>query len=431
MVTDHQTTVWIKVSALDHTKLISKGKSPRKVNQFDALDFNSSQEYDWVLASVINKNDGKKLDNEEHDSLTIVVQDEACPRYHGHEIEISSKLFKSGDIVMANFDTSCSTDDLPPHDLIQLTHLHEPAVVHCLKKRYDVNFIYTATGPILLSVNPFKKCFDLFNKAAIRRYRTAGKTSSSNSLPPHIFGVADLAYHSMIRGLELRSDGARQMGKCDTIKVNQSILVSGESGAGKTVSTKHIMRYLANVSQSNGSADINMGQSSDSLHQLTNKSWNNIDQKILQSNPILESFGNARTIRNDNSSRFGKFIELQFKQSQNRSAYLIGAKIETYLLEKVRLVNQAQGERNYHIFYEMLEGIESSEEQQMFFLEDMNMEDFRITSMSGTFNRRDEVEDYETYDEMRHGKFDFLSLRTSSNPFRHFNVISFQNLVKC
>lgn len=126
---------------------------------------------------------------------------------------------------------------------------------------------------------------------------------------------------------------------------------------------------------------------------------------MLQSNPILESFGNARTIRNDNSSRFGKFIELQFQPTSHKTAVIMGAKIETYLLEKVRLVNQAPGERNYHIFYEILEGIENEKERSDLFLNDNDVNDFRITSMSGTFDRRDQIEDYDTYNQMRQGKF--------------------------
>merc|ERR1719232_1527615 len=124
---------------------------------------------------------------------------------------------------------------------------------------------------------------------------------------------------------------------------NQSILVSGESGAGKTVSTKIIMNYLASLS-----ARVTL---SDQYYH------HDIEQQILQSNPILESFGNARTLRNDNSSRFGKFIEIQF----NVSGRLVGASIETYLLEKVRLISQSPQERNYHIFYEILAGLTSSE----------------------------------------------------------------------
>jgi len=124
-----------------------------------------------------------------------------------------------------------------------------------------------------------------------------------------------------------------------------------------------------------------------------------IHYSVLQSNPILESFGNARTVRNDNSSRFGKFIEIQFTTSGN----LMGASIEVYLLEKVRLISQAKGERNFHIFYEILSGA-SPEEREKFFLKDSGVHDFRMTSLSGTYDRRDGVKDYETYNDLRNGK---------------------------
>lgn len=116
---------------------------------------------------------------------------------------------------------------------------------------------------------------------------------------------------------------------------------------------------------------------------------------VLQSNPILESFGNARTIRNDNSSRFGKFIELQFKQNGS----LIGAVIDTYLLEKIRLVHQSPGERNFHIFYEMLAAA-TEDEREDYFLQDFTIDDFKLTNQSGTIDRRDGVEDSGMFDKL-------------------------------
>ena len=116
---------------------------------------------------------------------------------------------------------------------------------------------------------------------------------------------------------------------------------------------------------------------------------------VLESNPILEAFGNARTLRNDNSSRFGKFIELQFKQTGS----LIGASIETYLLEKVRLVHQSEGERNFHIFYELLASA-MDDEREMFMLGDYTVKDFKMTNMSGTYDRRDGEDDLDLFDEL-------------------------------
>jgi myosin V len=134
------------------------------------------------------------------------------------------------------------------------------------------------------------------------------------------------------------------------------------------------------------------------LHHLTNRNQS-LSWVVLESNPILESFGNARTIRNDNSSRFGKFIELQFKQTGS----LIGAVIETYLLEKIRLVHQTPGERNFHIFYELLSGI-TDDEKELFFLKDYSIQDFKLTNQSGTYDRRDGVIDSEMLEKLVNGK---------------------------
>ena len=168
-------------------------------------------------------------------------------------------------------------------------------------------------------------------------FKSQGLQSSSDKpLGPHVYAIADLAYRQMMR------EG--------TERKPQAVLISGESGAGKTESTKIVMLYLTTL----GSAS--MGSSTAGEGSLTSSSGGeaNLDimDRVLQSNPILEAFGNARTLRNDNSSRFGKFIELGF----SRSGQLLGAKVDTYLLEKVRLGFHASGERNYHIFYQVVRG---------------------------------------------------------------------------
>ncbi|EEC43809.1 predicted protein, partial [Phaeodactylum tricornutum CCAP 1055/1] len=207
-------------------------------------------------------------------------------------------------------------------DLIALTHLHEPAVVESLQVRYAQNRIYTATGPVLLALNPFRNLRGLYGEAVMKSYWQSDDSGApttrdtSTSLPPHVYNIANQSFRNLMRCLE------------DGTNPHQSILVSGESGAGKTVSTKLVMKYLAALSH-----------------------YRSMGTQVLQSNPILESFGNARTTRNDNSSRFGKFVELQFSARGN----LVGAQLETYLLEKVRVVHVGTGERNYHIFYELLQ----------------------------------------------------------------------------
>jgi myosin V len=177
---------------------------------------------------------------------------------------------------------------------------------------------------------------------------------------------------------------------------NQSILVSGESGAGKTVTTKIVLNYFAMLSKKLSQNDMNPIRNTPTTSNKDNNGSNvSIEQQVLQSNPILEAFGNARTIRNDNSSRFGKYIDICF----TKDGKLVGASIETYLLEKVRLIHPGPGERNYHVFYQFLKAA-TARERQDFFLSNKTCRDFRLLSDTGTFDRRDEVRDEEMHLDM-------------------------------
>jgi len=215
------------------------------------------------------------------------------------------------------------------NDMIALQHLHEPAILHAVSERYFRGEIYTWTGPVLIAVNPFQR-LPLYTKEILQAYRQEGLLRSQNlgnsnqkPLGPHVYSIADRSYRQMMS----------EQRKC------QSILISGESGAGKTETTKIVMLYLTTL----GSGGEEIKEEEGKL---------SVMERVLQSNPILEAFGNAKTLRNDNSSRFGKFIELGF----NRAGVLQGAKVQTYLLEKVRIGYHASGERNYHIFYQLLRG---------------------------------------------------------------------------
>uniref|UniRef100_UPI0037E8C178 unconventional myosin-Va-like isoform X2 n=1 Tax=Semicossyphus pulcher TaxID=241346 RepID=UPI0037E8C178 len=210
------------------------------------------------------------------------------------------------------------TNNLPPlrnpnilvgeNDLTALSYLHEPAVLHNLKVRFiDSKLIYTYCGIVLVAINPYES-LPIYEADIINAY----SGQNMGDMDPHIFAVAEEAYKQMARD-----------------ERNQSIIVSGESGAGKTVSAKYAMRYFATVSCSSGEA--------------------NVEEKVLASSPIMEALGNAKTTRNDNSSRFGKYIEIGF----DRKLCITGANMRTYLLEKSRVVFQAHGERNYHIFYQL------------------------------------------------------------------------------
>jgi myosin-5 len=312
-------------------------------------------------------------------------------------------------------------------DLIGLTHLHEPAILHALRLRYDSNIIYTSTGPILIAVNPFKPMPDLYQSETMEEYRIQGENAkkaasdSSNTSPrkgvrradteqdkrrlsPHVYQTADDAYRQMLHGLDNANmmqlkksnpKGPPRRGESRIEEVspsNQSILVSGESGAGKTVTTKIVLDYFAMLSKKRAEDGSPSKKSNSNGRRNQDVS---IEQQVLQSNPILEAFGNARTIRNDNSSRFGKYIDISF----TKNGKLVGASIETYLLEKVRLIHPGQGERNYHVFYQFLKAANASDRQD-FFLGSKTCRDFRLLSDSGTFDRRDGVDDCETHHEM-------------------------------
>ena len=292
-------------------------------------------------------------------------------------------------------------------DLVRLVHLHEPAILHTVELRYWRDTIYTYTGPILIAVNPFKplsiygpEVLSLYQeageRAAARLAGQGGDSEDETPLAPHVYAVADAAYRAMMGPLAA-AHGERN---------SQSILISGESGSGKTESTKFIMNYLAAIA-SGKAASAQLDEAS-------------IASQVLQSNPILETFGNARTIRNDNSSRFGtvlahapahpppqlthvlhhptnptgKFIELHFERG---GGSLTGASIATYLLEKVRIVSQAEGDRNYHAFYQLVKGA-GAEERAALGLEGPEAQQaFTYLSHGSALSRQDGVDDAEEF----------------------------------
>ncbi|XP_055702065.1 myosin heavy chain, muscle isoform X24 [Phlebotomus papatasi] len=202
-------------------------------------------------------------------------------------------------------------------DMADLTYLNEASVLHNLKQRYYYKLIYTYSGLFCVAINPYKR-FPVYTLRCAKMYR--GKRR--NEVPPHIFAISDGAYVDML-----------------TNHQNQSMLITGESGAGKTENTKKVIAYFATVGASGKKDDP------------TSKKGN-LEDQVVQTNPVLEAFGNAKTVRNDNSSRFGKFIRIHF----GPTGKLAGADIETYLLEKARVISQQALERSYHIFYQMMSG---------------------------------------------------------------------------
>ncbi|XP_067308333.1 myosin heavy chain, fast skeletal muscle-like [Pseudorasbora parva] len=203
-------------------------------------------------------------------------------------------------------------------DMAMMTHLSEPTVLYNLKERYAAWMIYTYSGLFCVTVNPYK-WLPVYDSGVVSAYRGKKRIEA----PPHIFSISDNAYQFML-----------------TDRDNQSILITGESGAGKTVNTKRVIQYFATIAVS-GTKKVEPGKMQGSL-----------EDQIIAANPLLEAYGNAKTVRNDNSSRFGKFIRIHFATTGK----LASADIETYLLEKSRVTYQLSAERSYHIFYQLCTG---------------------------------------------------------------------------
>uniref|UniRef100_A0A8C8K0Z3 Uncharacterized protein n=1 Tax=Oncorhynchus tshawytscha TaxID=74940 RepID=A0A8C8K0Z3_ONCTS len=234
----------------------------------------------------------------------------------GDKITVNTEFGKT--VVVKEID--CHPQNPPKFDKIEdmamFTFLHEPAVLFNLKERYAAWMIYTYSGLFCVTVNPYK-WLPVYDQSVVNAYRGKKRTEA----PPHVFSVSDNAYQYMLSDRE-----------------NQSVLITGESGAGKTVNTKRVIQYFASIAAVAGKKSA------------AEEKKGTLEDQIIQANPALEAFGNAKTIRNDNSSRFGKFIRIHFGVTGKLSS----ADIETYLLEKSRVTFQLKAERDYHIFYQIL-----------------------------------------------------------------------------
>lgn len=232
-------------------------------------------------------------------------------------------------------------------DMADLTCLNEASVLHNLKDRYYSGLIYTYSGLFCVVVNPYKR-LPIYTDKVVDMYRGRKR----HEVPPHIYAITDTAYRSMLQDRE-----------------NQSILCTGESGAGKTENTKKVIQYLATVAgHSHTKTAQTPKKSSTTGSAVSTKvglsgSQVELERQLLAANPILEAFGNAKTVKNDNSSRFGKFIRINF----DASGFIAGANIESYLLEKSRAVRQAPNERCFHIFYQVLNGLDKKSKADMLF----------------------------------------------------------------
>ncbi|XP_066518947.1 myosin-10 isoform X2 [Hoplias malabaricus] len=282
-----------------------------------AVVYNPATQADWTAKKLV------WVPSERHGFEAASIREEK-----GEEVLV--ELAENGKKAMVNKDDIQKMN--PPkfskvEDMAELTCLNEAAVLHNLKDRYYSGLIYTYSGLFCVVINPYKN-LPIYSENIIEMYR--GK--KRHEMPPHIYAISESAYRCMLQDRE-----------------DQSILCTGESGAGKTENTKKVIQYLAHVASSHkGRKDHNIPPESPKALKLQGE----LERQLLQANPILESFGNAKTVKNDNSSRFGKFIRINF----DVTGYIVGANIETYLLEKSRAIRQAKDERTFHIFYQLLAG---------------------------------------------------------------------------
>uniref|UniRef100_A0A4W6FP30 Myosin, heavy chain 14, non-muscle n=1 Tax=Lates calcarifer TaxID=8187 RepID=A0A4W6FP30_LATCA len=293
--------------ANDVTRFLSSGAAPGSPTSNSM--FSAASQADWAAKRLV------WVPSEKHGFESASIREE-----RGDEVEVEltdsqRKLTLSREEVQRMNPPRFSKVE----DMADLTCLNEASVLHNLRERYYSGLIYTYSGLFCVVVNPYKN-LPIYTESIVEMYR--GK--KRHEMPPHIYAISEAAYRSMLQDRE-----------------DQSILCTGESGAGKTENTKKVIQYLAHVASSHKSGTL--GRS---------KEAGELERQLLQANPILEAFGNAKTVKNDNSSRFGKFIRINF----DVAGYIVGANIETYLLEKSRATRQAKDERTFHIFYQLLCG---------------------------------------------------------------------------
>ncbi|GAX27010.1 hypothetical protein FisN_9Lh323 [Fistulifera solaris] len=295
----------------------------------------------------------------------------------GEQIYISMKEYPFGVLPLANVDVNGNLVEFA--DMVKLPYLHEAAILYNLKRRHREGKPYTRTGDIIIAVNPFQWLTHLYTEKKRSYYSNRLVWEQTDKDPrdgmePHVYEVSALAYKGLAFG-----------------NVDQSILVSGESGAGKTETVKIAMNHMASVQQGPKSeADADIAQ------------LDPVVDRVVQSNPLLEAFGNAKTLRNDNSSRFGKYLQLQFDNSSagavpsytRSTCKLVGSKCEVYLLEKNRVTQHTEMERTYHVFYQLL----AAPDKQKYWpkLAGKRNEDFKYVGKSST-TKIEDMTDEEHY----------------------------------
>ncbi|XP_055020196.1 myosin-10 isoform X2 [Boleophthalmus pectinirostris] len=303
--------------ANDVTRYLSSGSAPTNSHSKSNSNsvFTAASQADWAAKRLV------WVPSEKHGFESASIKEE-----RGDEVEV--ELTDTQKLVTLSREEVQRMN--PPRfskveDMADLTCLNEASVLHNLRERYYSGLIYTYSGLFCVVINPYKN-LPIYTESIVEMYR--GK--KRHEMPPHIYAISEAAYRSMLQDRE-----------------DQSILCTGESGAGKTENTKKVIQYLAHVASSHKGGTP--GRPKEAIQSMQ---YGELERQLLQANPILEAFGNAKTVKNDNSSRFGKFIRINF----DMAGYIVGANIETYLLEKSRATRQAKDERTFHIFYQMLSG---------------------------------------------------------------------------
>ncbi|XP_049903778.1 myosin-10 isoform X2 [Epinephelus moara] len=318
----------------DVTRFLSSGAAPGSPTANPM--FSAASQADWAAKRLV------WVPSEKHGFESASIREE-----RGDEVEV--------ELTDSQRKVTLSREEVqrmnPPRfskveDMADLTCLNEASVLHNLRERYYSGLIYTYSGLFCVVVNPYKN-LPIYTESIVEMYR--GK--KRHEMPPHIYAISEAAYRSMLQDRE-----------------DQSILCTGESGAGKTENTKKVIQYLAHVASSHKGGTLGRNKEPvqmDGSRSLTRGSTlgnrGELERQLLQANPILEAFGNAKTVKNDNSSRFGKFIRINF----DVAGYIVGANIETYLLEKSRATRQAKDERTFHIFYQLLCGTSEETKEEL------------------------------------------------------------------
>ncbi|KAL4464880.1 hypothetical protein ABPG74_011441 [Tetrahymena malaccensis] len=325
----------------------------------------------------------KSLDSNKQSANVVIIDEQGKPQ--GADIKVSVTLLQE-----------CNKESRPEgwEDMVQMNTLNDAEILINVKKRFSQDLIFSYIGPTLIVMNPYKIIQQSFNPQILNKFQKAvskGEAFQQSEYPPHVYALSANAY------IQLFSNNKKQ-----------AIVISGESGAGKTENAKYSMKYITSLSDAAHSHSEHNSYSTNKKQQGTKQAP--IEEKILGCNPILESFGNAKTVRNNNSSRFGKYVRIWIEKKKR---LIQGAEISNYLLEKSRVTMVAEGERNYHIFYSFLAGVS----QQI-------LEEFKIQRNPNQFNylnqssslQAEGIDDVENFQEVQQSfqKLNFTSLEEKS-----------------